>query len=141
MSDSVCLPDYLKVSLLHRANRSTLFCPGPCALLYTTVLTNYRVIVPSHSVRLLTSFLKILDRDWSFESDRTSSLLYFHARKDKLNFRKIFLKNSSCLKFHSVRCSLLPNWHSFAPLSFPNFSLFIIQASTFSSTAVIKYHT
>lgn len=51
-SDSLCLHDYWKVSLLHGASRITSSCSGPCSLFYTNVLTNYAVIVSRLSIKI-----------------------------------------------------------------------------------------
>lgn len=122
--DSVCLPDYLKVSLLHRANRITSFSFGSCSLLYLNSLTNYTVIVLRHSIRLWhwqvfwkhclgIGVLKAAEQEaW-----------YFHAGKREIEFQRNNSQNPSSLfqgLRHKIRIS--PNWHSFASLSFPNFS-------------------
>lgn len=66
-SDSVCLPDYLKVTLLQRANRRTQICLGLSSLLgLARKLRSDTVKAFRHLT--MTSFLKVLAKDWSFES-------------------------------------------------------------------------
>lgn len=51
-SDSLCLHDYWKVSLLRRANRITLSCSDPCSSSYTNLLVNYTVIASRHPIKI-----------------------------------------------------------------------------------------
>lgn len=91
-SDSVCLHDYWKVSLLHGANRITLFCSGIASSLYTNLHTNYTVIVSRYSNQnlILTGFLKVLDRDSTSEVTELAACYVFMQEKINIISPKYF---------------------------------------------------
>lgn len=115
-STAVCLSDYLKVSLLQGAGGISLPCTD------------------SQIIQLECDKLSLC-RYWSLESDRTRSVLLFHARTD---FQQS-ISPPQCFKFHCRRCLIVPNLHSFASLSFPNSSPPSVGSSSFSNSSIIKH--
>lgn len=81
-SDSVCLPDYLKVSLLHRASRIILCCSGPLFFaLHQLAHKLYSNSLKAFDQNLtLTSCLKIPGRDWSWKWEN-KTLVIFSCKK------------------------------------------------------------